>query len=159
MNIFPGRSLTEGELKDITAPQGTPVVARLRHSHHALARMLAQGVRPSEAAAATGYAVSRISTLQQDPAFVELVEFYKHQVEGKFLDMSERLAALGMDAVQELQTRLDETPDKFTVGQLLDIVNTVKPENSPSPVSATPLVQVTFVEHTPRVLTIDGEKG
>lgn len=117
------RNLGEADLDLILNPRAlnvsTPAVKRLNHSHHQLARMLAQGAKPAEASAATGYSPSRISTLQADPTFQNLVAYYGEQVKTAYVDVHERLAALGISSIEELQARLDENPDDFAIKDLL----------------------------------------
>jgi hypothetical protein len=99
-----------------------PLVKRLRDSHHAVARFVAEGRDNQEISALTGYDPARISLFKKDPAFAELVSFYKARVEEQFLDVHARMAVLSGDAVAELQNRLDENPDGFTNGQVMELV-------------------------------------
>ena len=121
------RDLGEADLPDIlnppkvAQPQGGP--AKLRNTHHALARLIAQGVENNEISAITGYTPSRISTLKNDPAFAELVAYYSSQVKEVFVDVASRIAAVGLTALEELQDRLEDEPDKFTIGQLQSLVD------------------------------------
>ena len=111
------RELTEADLPAITNP---PVIARktkplikLRHTHHRVAELLAQGTAPLEISRITGYTVVTISNLRNhDPGFMELVAHYegkKHQV---FIDALERLRAVGIDATEKLREMLHD-PKKF----------------------------------------------
>jgi hypothetical protein len=61
------RELTEDERPP---PSEVSYVAKLRDSHHALARALARGQTPIQASQATGYRVSRIYLLLRDPTFM-----------------------------------------------------------------------------------------
>lgn len=99
----------------------TPSLQRLRDSHHGVARLLASGVRPLEIANITGYSPSRISTLQADPTFIELVEHYRVETEAQYVNVHGRLAQIGTDALQELQSRLDEAPETFSIGALQEL--------------------------------------
>lgn len=87
---------------------------RLRTTHHLAARELAQGKPNVEVALITGYSPQRISDLLADPTFRELVAHYKSQVEAKWLNVQERLAALGLALTEELQHRLETAPEGFT---------------------------------------------
>lgn len=119
------RALGPADLESLAgAPKvhGPGVIARLKHSHHLLARLLAEGRTAVEASYVTGYCESRISILQDDPAFQELVAYYTSQQEEVFLDVHQRLASLGIGAMEELQDRLDDTPGKFTEKQLMDLI-------------------------------------
>jgi hypothetical protein len=105
----------------------TPMLSRLKHRHHSLARAIASGMRPGEAAAATGYTSSRVSILQNDPAFAQLVAFYKSQADAKFANSMEKRAELHDTALDELQSRLDEGPEKFKNEELVDLIKVVGP--------------------------------
>jgi len=119
------RDLNGGDVEMLLNPpaQGleTSPIKAIRHQHHLLARLLAEGRKAVEASAITGYSQSRISILQNDPAFKELLVYYKENVKAIYLDVHERLAVLGISSVEELQARIEETPEKFTSGQLVDI--------------------------------------
>lgn len=94
---------------------------RLGERHHALAKLLAQGTAPGEAAVVTGLSASRVSILKADPTFQDLVAFYREKVDAAYVDMHSTLAGLSLDAAQELRERLEEEPEKISVGQLLEI--------------------------------------
>lgn len=99
---------------------------RLSERHHALARCLASGMEPGEAAFTCGYVPSRVSILQADPAFQELLAFYRQSVETKYLDMHGVLAGLSIDAAMELRERLETDIEadekKISVTQLMELV-------------------------------------
>lgn len=95
-------------------------VKRLRERHHALARLLAQGVKPGEAALIAGYCPSRVSILQRDPAFQELLTHYRSQMNLAAIDLGTRLGHLGSTAIEELQERLEEAPETFTNRELME---------------------------------------
>ena len=119
------RELNGGDLDLLRNPpaQGQIVapLQRLRHTHHMLARLLAEGRPGVECSMITGYSQSRISILQNDPAFKELVAYYAQQTEAKYLDVHERLASLGIDTIEELHERLDTQPEKITTRELMEL--------------------------------------
>lgn len=98
-----------------------PTIARLRESHHAVARHVASGLSNAEIAAITGYTPGRISVFRADPTFMELVAHYKANVDAQYLNVHQRIGELAVDALDELKSRLDETPEEFTVGQLREL--------------------------------------
>lgn len=107
----------------IQQPEGdmaTPSIQQLKHSHHNLARLLAEGVSGAECSLITGYSPSRISILKHDPAFAELLVYYAEQQKEIFVNVHERLATVGLDALQELQRRLEEDGESFSTKELLD---------------------------------------
>ena len=110
-------------------------LARIRGIHHELARMLASGMKPAEISAATGYCASRISTLQNDPMFKELVDFYTNSQKEIFRDVNAQIATLASDAVGELQSRLETTPEQFTVGALTNLAQMALDRSGHAPVS------------------------
>lgn len=99
----------------------TGTLVKLRFQHHALARLIAEGRPDTESSLITGYDPARISILKRDPAFSSLVQYYKEQVKEVFVNVHERLAALGLNTVEELMQRLDETPDSFTNRELMEL--------------------------------------
>ena len=119
------RDLVESDILALAdaAPleQVTPV-QQLRHQHHLLARLLAEGKQVTEAAEITGYSVTYISRLKtQDRAFRALIEYYKEQVAEVFVNVHERLAGLGLNTIEELQERLAERPDGFSHRELMEL--------------------------------------
>ncbi len=97
------------------------LVKRLTDRHHALARNLAAGMKVGEAAAICGYDISRVSILQGDPTFQELLVFYRENVDAKYAQLHETLAGLSVDAAIELRERLENAPEDLTPGQLIEI--------------------------------------
>jgi hypothetical protein len=94
---------------------------KLKHSHHNLARLVADGVREEEISAVTGYSSSYISAIKHDPAFEQLVVYYTEQKGAVYLDVHQRLSTLSLDAVDELQSRLAETPETFQNRELKEL--------------------------------------
>ncbi len=98
-------------------------IKKLSQRHHGLARSLAMGVAPGEAAVIHGYDPSRVSILQGDPAFSDLVSFYQDKIDTEFADVAEHLAGLSRDAISELQDRLEASPEDFTVKELQGLLD------------------------------------
>lgn len=121
------RALDAADLSLLGEEKGSraPALKRLGDRHHALARCLASGMTEADAALACGYVGSRVSILKSDPAFKELLAFYRDDTDRAYRDMHERLAGLSRDAVDELHTRLEEDMQaeekKISVGHLLEI--------------------------------------
>lgn len=116
------RELTRADLETpAVVPQQPSALKRIRDSHHALARTLATGAKEAEASAITGFSLSRISVLKADPQFAELLEFYREQAKEIAADFQARMATLGLDSVQELQARLEEKPEEFSITQLREL--------------------------------------
>lgn len=96
-------------------------IARLRDSHHELAKCLALGMKPADASVATGYSLSRISILQADSTFAELIQHYRSLGTETFLDVQKRMGTLGLTAMQLLQERMEEAPEEMSDKDLREI--------------------------------------
>lgn len=109
---------TQGDIK----PQP---VKELRQQHHAIAKLLAEGKRSGEAAAILGIGAGRISILQSDPAFQDLLAYYqdmgKEEFERHQVEMGTMLHSLGVDSIGVLHEKLLENPEAFTPKDLLAI--------------------------------------
>jgi hypothetical protein len=118
------RPLDEFDLALVgTGPTVKPSpLARLGARHHALAKALADGMRPGIAAATYGYCLSRVSILQSDPSFDELVAHYRAEAEHDYARVHERLTGIAVDALDEIDKRLQETPDQISTGTLAKLV-------------------------------------
>jgi hypothetical protein len=121
------RALDGCDIALLSEERGTkaPALKRLSERHHALARCLAAGMEDGDAAITCGYVPSRVSILKADPAFQELLAFYRQDVNSKYLDMHGVLAGLSLDAAMELRERLEIDMDaeekKISVGQLMEL--------------------------------------
>ena len=98
-----------------------PPIKKLRERHHALARYLAMGTHPGEAGIICGYSASRVSILQGDPTFKELVAHYRGCATERYYDGHSAMSELHIDAIEELRERLEEQPEEFTQGQLMEL--------------------------------------
>ena len=116
------RDITTQDIAELCEPttigSKPPALQQLRARHHRLAHLLASGMKQQAAADLTGYSNSRISILLDDPAFQNLVSYYRTQMEATFADVHQKLAGLGEAAIEELRERLEAEPDKFEIGQL-----------------------------------------
>jgi len=116
--------LSAQDLEALTSDKGTTAtpLIKLRERHHALALGLASGMSPGECSAVYGYSGSRISVLQSDTAFKELVIHYRGEVKDRYLTGHQAMADLQLDAAEELRERMEDKPDTFSHGQLLEIM-------------------------------------
>jgi hypothetical protein len=126
LHIAYERDLTEADIVALSAPRGVKPksLVRIHASHHSLARCLAAGMKPQQAALVTGYSPGRISQLQSDPAFKALVHDYQTEAKSIFADLAERMNDLSLDAIELLQERLQDAPETFTVQTLLELIKT-----------------------------------
>ena len=112
------RELTAGEPKEVSRPRE---LTRLRDSHHQVARLIASGLRTQDVSRMTGYAISRLSWLQsQDPAFKELVEFYRQERHDVEMAVEARLLTVSLDAVQHFHEAMLDNPESVTPALALE---------------------------------------
>jgi len=118
------RELEDMDVASLLAEKGTtaPTIVQLRERHHALARLIAEGKKPGEAAILCRYSQSRMSILLSDPAFVELVAHYRDVVNEQFVDFQRKLSDLAIDAAGILQDRMELEPEKLSDALLLQVV-------------------------------------
>lgn len=114
------REMTPADVQHVlTTAAPRQQLQRIRHTHHLAARLLAEGRSNVEVADIVALSPVRICQLKNDPAFQELVEHYKTQVNAKYVNFHEKLAGLGMAFVDELAQRLEEEPDKFSNDEVM----------------------------------------
>lgn len=120
------RALDRADLALLGEEKGSVAspLKRISDRHHTLARYLAQGTAPGEAALICNYDPSRVSILLNDPTFKELVEFYRADVDRTYRGLHEKLFGLAMDAAEELATRLEEPEQakELSVTALIEVV-------------------------------------
>src|SRR5688500_9379828 len=130
LNASVVRELDSADLVLLNQEKGSKpsAIKRLSERHHALARNLASGMSPGDAATFCGYTASRVSILQDDPAFKELLVFYREDAQRPYRDLHNRLSGLALDAAEELSNRLEEDMQvedakdkKVSIGQLVEL--------------------------------------
>lgn len=114
------RELGREDVERLLAPQKkvSQPLARLRESHHSVARLVAGGMSDTVVALATGRSKEGVCLLQADPMFQELVAYYRQQVDEKFVEVHEHLAELGKAAVFELRDRMEADAEQFSIPEL-----------------------------------------
>jgi len=155
------RDLVEADVMALNAPRAARPrsLVRIHASHHSLARCLAAGMRPQQAALVTGYSPGRISQLQNDQAFSALVADYQAEAKSIFADLGERLVDLSLDAIEQLHEKLHESPELFTPQTLLDIVKSCADRTGHGPNSKVQLsVDAAYVDRPPKETFEDWEK-
>ncbi len=116
------RELTKDDLSAIKGARSTQIVQRLRDPHHRLARMVASGLKPGEAAQAAGYSYTSLSVLQRDPAFQELVSHYRQIVEESFVESQDVYHELATANMLKAERHIAEQIEaKEEAGELLPI--------------------------------------
>jgi hypothetical protein len=112
--------IREIDVDDIVPPARPPTVRHLRESHHAVARLFAQGLRNAEISLQTGYSLSRLSVLQDDPTFMELVAFYRDDAKRVAQEMEAKFLLVGNDFMQAIHERLLDHPEGLSDALLLE---------------------------------------
>ena len=131
------RHLTEADIASMwdanpSGAKGIPRIKTLRYNHHLLAKAVASGKSLLECSQMTGLTGSRISDLKNDPAFQELVSFYAEELHEVYVDVHQRMAALGTSVLEELTERFDAEPEKFTKRELLELFTTMADRSIPT---------------------------
>lgn len=98
-----------------------PGLARLRAHHHKVAELLAKGLKPGEVSRITGVCLSRISILQSDPTFKELLNYYMDCSTLRAVDDLVRIGTLSRTAMELLQDRMEDQPESMSDKDLLNI--------------------------------------
>ena len=124
--------------------------------------VLAEGATPQRAAALTGYAPTTIAQLSGDPTFRELIAHYRTQTMAEYEDIRRRAASLGLSFLDELQERLEASPEEFSSKELMTnasalLDRTILPSKASGPLQAPPAqptrILVEFVDApAPRTL-------
>lgn len=117
------RDLRESDLSALANGTGAPAqqTRKLRDRHHALARLLAQGMTNTEASLVTGYDISYISVLKADPAVKQLIADYQKIDAGLQAEFMDRAAILTMTAMGNLQDLLEDDDNPASLQANLEI--------------------------------------
>jgi len=124
------RPITETDLELLRQPAARYGLATIRDSHHNIARHLAAGLRLHEVAAATGYSISRVKMLRDDPAMAELVSHYRSIIDERWaetVDAHQELAISNMRKAERMIAdkldAADEVGDSLPVRELIAITS------------------------------------
>lgn len=140
------RDITAEDLPVLAASQrqhswstevGRTSLQTLRTGHHQLAQLLAADVSIADASLMTGRSPGAISQLKSDPAFKELLAYYREQQEKRDLNMYDRLVTLGATAAEVLQERIEGEPDRFTNNELRQLMESTM-DRSAAPAKGDP---------------------
>ncbi len=125
------RPLGEADLPSILNPPlvaaPAPVIKSIRASHHKLAQLIAEGKAGTEISLLTGYSQSYLSTIQGDPAFEELVNYYSTMRTEIFIDVQERLRGIGIDASEKLHEQLHDPTAVWSKRELMEVMKLTLP--------------------------------
>lgn len=95
-------------------------VQALRARHHGVARLLAEGVPEGVIAEMSGYTGAYISTLKNNPAMIQLVEFYRSPKTDAAKMIGEKLRVVADMSINQIAARLDDAEEakKVTLSEL-----------------------------------------
>lgn len=122
----------------------TPAIKRIRAVHHQAARLMATGATAAEVSLTTGLSPSRQSILKNDPSFKQLLQHYAEIDAEVFVNVREKVAALGVTAAEVLQERLEEAPEAVSIKELTNILSTALDRGGFAPVQKSIAVSGSF---------------
>jgi len=112
LTIGDARELTIDDLACLRDKRTTSSIARMRDPHHRLARLIAAGVRPKEAAEQTGFSISRVYVLHSDPSFKDLVAAYRKDVSDAYISAEEERYRMATEVNLKALRHISEAFDK-----------------------------------------------
>lgn len=117
------RPLTRDDVNSLSKKrEHVGIPAKLRESHHMVARLVASGARNKIIAEHTGYSDMRIAQLRQSPAFQQLVSTYKAMIDGEFLEEADAYAKLAFGNMIAAERHIaDHLADADEMGELIPI--------------------------------------
>jgi len=122
LQILGVRPLSRDDLACVKEKRNVPAVQRFRDPHHRLARLLASGIRPAQAASEAGYSLARIYILQADPSFQDLVSAYRKDVHNAYISAEEErhraATEVNLKALRHLNEHFDKADEE---GELIPI--------------------------------------
>lgn len=130
-------------LQDLPVPKtkavvsSRPTVETLKFSHHRIAKLLASGLTQTETAARVGCAVSKIKYCNSNPAFQDLVEFYRNRLAEDIDAATGQLKDLAGSAVAVLLERVENEPEMLKTTEIMNIAIMALDRTGHSPVQQT----------------------
>lgn len=151
----PVRPLTEADLAFLTSKERATApkpLMRIRDRHHAIARMVANGMSNGQISLISGMDPSRISVLRTDPTFKELVSDYQSIDAGLQAEFMERATTLTLTAMESIQDDLEDPERDLPTSTKLEIAKFGSDRIGHGPVTKTSNVNVN-VELATRIST------
>lgn len=114
--------LAQEDLEVLHAPRARTIAQRFREPHHLVARLLATGMDQMEVARTVGYSVTRISQLEADPAFKQLLAVYRERITAKIEEkLDEFLNLATHNMVRAERTIADHFDQAEEEGELIPL--------------------------------------
>ena len=122
--------MTTADIESLRKPSARVVIAKLRDSHHTMARLFASGLSNNEVAEHTGYSVTRTSLLRNTPMMVELIEKYRGSETEAWREQRDEyyrnIHSAGSKAWRQINDQLDaadENDEPLPLQRLLSIAD------------------------------------
>ena len=96
-------------------------VQRISARHRLAARLIADGRKNYEVAAACGFAESTITLLKGAPAMQDLIRHFQEEKDLVLQGVNEKLSAVAQEALNVLQDRLENSPEDISTGQIIEL--------------------------------------
>lgn len=112
LDVLPLTAEDRKDLQERGPHHSAALVTNIRYRHHAIARLMAAGLKDVEIIRRIGGTSTNLSILKTSPAFRELVEHYKGKADDRAFDLREQLEALASASVDELMQRITEKPEE-----------------------------------------------
>lgn len=111
-----------------------------------MARLIAEGHGTSDVAAMLGYSISRVSILKSDPAFADLVEFYRSEMQSTSIDALREFHARAVTArnlaLEVVIDKLEDEPEKVSIDEAMDVATKLADRTGSGPTTKTQSVNV-----------------
>jgi hypothetical protein len=145
------RPMTRGDIESLRQPSARPRIAKLRDSHHIMARLFVSGLSHAEIAAETGYSIARVSLLRNSPHMVNLIERYRdddHTEWRKHRDVTygyiHTAGAKSWRMINDQLDEADESGEPIPLATLLKIADSSADRTGKHRKTATENVNVNF---------------
>lgn len=131
--------MTPGEAAASMARKVAPSVQSiqvLKARHHQAAKLFAAGFKRADVARKTGYAPTTLDTLKCNPAFKDLIEHYNGEFQESMSELHDRMEALSMDLIAELETRMDNdgTRKDISIPELKELLTSMLDRTGRGPI-------------------------
>lgn len=105
------RPMVKDDLQTLREPSARVRIAKLRDTHHIMARLIVSGLNNIEIANELGYSISRVAFLRNSPAMIELCARYRgedHEEWRKDRDQYyQYVRQLGLKSARKMVEKLD----------------------------------------------------
>jgi DNA-binding CsgD family transcriptional regulator len=107
----------------------------MRARHHQIARLLAAGTKPAEIARLMGTTATSVAMLERSPVFQALLHEYMSMMDKQAIESFTRMKVLGNLTLDELTTRVVESPAGFKASELIELAKMASDRTGLGPTS------------------------